>query len=100
MAPFRQCAPWISLGALGQEEAFRKCILRRGRGKFRAGGSDREIRFANIRWRIAISAERPPRRNRIRSLSETNTKQDRHEFRIELWHPLLKGSGAWARMLL
>src|SRR6267143_3789884 len=97
MAPFRQCAPWISLGALGRAEAFRNYILRRRHGKLRAGGSDRGIRLRNLRRRIAISAERPPRRNGIRGLSETNTKQDRHEFRIELWHPFLKSSGGWAR---
>src|ERR1700687_2901014 len=54
MAAFRNYSFGISTGELGREASFRKRLLRRRHGRFRASRSDREIRFANLRRRIAL----------------------------------------------
>src|SRR5882762_10021907 len=93
MAAFRNYASGISSGELGREAAFRKRILRCRHGRFRANRSDRQIRFRNLRWRIALPVKSPAGRGGLRLVSETHTEQNGYKFRIELWNPFLKSSG-------
>src|SRR5712664_2298591 len=93
MAAFRDYAARISTGELGREAAFRKRILRCRHGRLRANRSDWEIRFANLRRRIAIPDNSAAGHRRLRLVSETHPGQNGHQFRIGLWNPFLKSSG-------
>src|SRR5579859_4205799 len=93
VATFWNFKTWIPSGAPGIQATVWKCLLRRGHGKLRGGGSDREIRVANL-WRWMEIPDYPSARlNGVCRLSEAHTKPDRHELRIELWNPFLKSSG-------
>src|ERR1700721_236059 len=98
MASLRNYATWISSGRLERQEAFRNSVLCGRDGRLCAGRSDREIRLANLRRRIAVSVYSPAGHNGLCSIRRAHTRQERHKFRIELWHPFLKSSGDWARL--
>ena len=100
MAALWPRAARISACALGREEPFRKSFLRGGNGRLRARGSDRAVRFTNLRRGLAVSDYRPAGHHGIRRLSEAHTRQVGHKFWNELWHPFLKSSGGWARRRL
>src|SRR5258708_29288637 len=72
MAAFRNYAAGISSRGLGREAAFRKRILRCWHGRFRANRSDREIRFANLRRRIALPDNSAAGRHGLRLIPEAH----------------------------
>src|SRR5712692_3874975 len=100
MAAFRNDAPGISSGGMGREAAFRKRIFRRRHGRFRASGSDWEIRFANLRRWGALPDNGTAGRGGLRLVPEAHPRQNGHQFRIELWNPFLKSCGGSARQRL
>src|SRR6267154_378724 len=93
VAAFGKDSGRISSGEFGREAALRKSILRCRHGRVRANRSDWEIRFTNLRRRIALPDKRPAGRNGLRLVSETHPGQNGHKFRIGLWNPFLKNSG-------
>jgi len=77
----------------GEKRLSGSIFFAAGHGRVRANRSDWEIRFTNLRWRIALPDKRPAGRNGLRLVSETHPGQNGHKFWIELWNPFLKNSG-------
>src|SRR5260370_5163484 len=82
VAALRNGAPGVSSGGLEREASFGKYFFRGRYRGFRANRPNREIRFANLRWRTAFPDNGTAGCDELRFVSEADAEQDGYGFRV------------------